>query len=59
MIDFSTPYLAMHKLMKDFHDAILKGNYKRAYEISIDITDVSQHLEDITKNLAKEYPDGF
>jgi hypothetical protein len=58
MTDFSTPYLALHKLMKDFHETITKGNYQQAYEIAVDITDVSQQLEDIAKGLAKEYFDG-
>ena len=55
MNDFSTPYLALHKLMKSFHESITKGNYQQAYEISVDITDVSQQLEDIAKGLTKEY----
>lgn len=58
MTDFSTPYLALHKLMRDFHETITKGNYQKAYEIAVDITDVSQQLEDIAKGLAKEYFDG-
>ena len=58
MINFSTPYFAMHKLMKDFHENITRGNYQRAYEISINITDVAQNIEDISKNLAKANPDG-
>lgn len=57
MTDFSTPYLALHRLVRDFHDATLKGEYKRAYEISVDITDVAQKLEDIAKGLANAYFD--
>jgi hypothetical protein len=57
MIDFSTPYLALYKLMKDFHEAITKGNYQRAHEISIDIVDVAQHLEDISKGLRDAHTD--
>ena len=55
MINYSTPYLALNKLMKDFHAATIKGEYAKAYEIAVDITDVSQQLEDIAKGLAKEY----
>ena len=51
MIDFSTPYLALHKLMIDFHTATIKGDFQKAYEIAIDITDVSQQLEDIAKGM--------
>lgn len=55
MNDYSTPYLALHKLIKEFHEATLKGEYQRAYEIAVDITDVSQQLEDIAKGLASAY----
>jgi phage gp36-like protein len=55
MNDYSTPYLALHKLMRDFHETILKGNYQRAHEIAIDITDVAQALEDISKELRDAY----
>ena len=57
MIDFSTPYLALHKLMKDFHETINKGNYQQAHEISIDIVDVAQQLEDISKGLRDAFTD--
>jgi len=57
MIDYSTPYLALHKLIKDFHIATLKGEYAKAYEIAVDITDVSQQLEDIAKGLVNAYTD--
>jgi phage gp36-like protein len=55
MNDYSTPYLALHKLMRDFHETILKGNYQRAHEIAVDITDVAQALEDISKELRDAY----
>jgi phage gp36-like protein len=57
MNDYSTPYLALHKLMRDFHETILKGNYQRAHEIAVDITDVAQALEDISKELRDAYTD--
>ena len=57
MNDFSTPYLALHKLIKDFHETITKGNYQQAYEIAVDITDVSQQLEDIAKGLRDAHTD--
>ena len=43
--------------MKDFHAATIKGEYVKAYEIAVDITDVSQQLEDIAKGLAKAFTD--
>ena len=57
MIDYSTPYLALHKLIKDFHAATIKGEFQKAYEIAVDITDVSQQLEDIAKGLVNAYTD--
>lgn len=57
MTDYSTPYLALHRLFKDFHDATLKGQYQKAYEIAVDITDVAQQLEDIAKGMASAYSD--
>ena len=57
MNDFSTPYLALHKLMKGFHEAINKGNYQQAHEISIDIVDVAQQLEDVSKGLRDAHTD--
>ena len=57
MTDFSTPYLALQRSIKEFHDATLKGEYQRAYEISMDITDLSQQLEDIAKGLANAFTD--
>jgi hypothetical protein len=57
MNNFSTPYLALHKLMRNFHETITKGNYQQAHEISIDIVDVAQKLEDISKGLRDAYTD--
>jgi len=57
MNDFSTPYLALQRLLRDFHTATIKGEFAKAYEISVDITDVSQQLEDIAKGLARAYSD--
>jgi len=52
MNDYSTPYLALLKLIKDFHEATLKGQYDKVYQISLDITDVALDLELIAKDLA-------
>jgi hypothetical protein len=57
MIDYSTPYLALHKLLKDFHAATIQGDFEKAYEIAIKITDVCQNLENIAKGLADAYRD--
>ena len=57
MTDFSTPYLALQRSLREFHHATIKGEYARAYEISVDITDLSQQLEDIAKGLANAFSD--
>lgn len=49
MTDFSTPYLTLLKLTKDFHENFNTGNYQQAYEISIDIVDTAQKLEDVAR----------
>lgn len=51
MEDFSKPYIAINHLLKDFHEAITKGQYVKAYEISVDITDLAQQLEDISQQM--------
>lgn len=43
--------------MKSFYEAINKGNYQQAHEISIDIVDVAQQLEDVSKGLRDAYTD--
>jgi len=35
----------------------MQGEYARAYEISLDITDMSQRLEDFAKGLRDAYTD--
>jgi hypothetical protein len=55
MNDFSTPYLALHKLMKSFLEATSRGKYDLAYQISLDITDVAHDLELIAKQLSETY----
>ena len=57
MTDFCTPYLALHKLMKLFLEATTKGQFDRAYEISLDITDVAHDLELIAKDLSDAHID--
>jgi hypothetical protein len=57
MNDYSTPYLALLKLIKDFHETTLKGQYDKAYQISLDITDVAHDLELIAKGLADAHID--
>ena len=51
MTDFSTPYLAMMKLMKEYHIETIKGHYDLAYQIAIDLADVAQNLEGVAKGL--------
>lgn len=52
MKDFSQTYLSLQRLMREYHEATTKNNFKKAYEISVDITDLAQKLEDVTKDMA-------
>lgn len=55
MDNYSGPFLTLHRLCKDFYEATIQGEYARAYEISLDITDMSQRLEDFAKGLRDAY----
>jgi len=57
MNDPVTYLLILDKLIKSFYENFNIGNYQRAHEISIDMTDISQQLEDVIKKLrdAKNY----
>jgi hypothetical protein len=49
MKDISTPYLALQRLSRELYEQINQRNYTRAYEISIDMVDLAQQMEDISK----------
>ena len=57
MNDPITYLLILDKLIKSFYENFNTGNYQRSHELSIDITDISQQLEDVIKKLrnAKNY----
>ena len=55
MTDFSTPSLAMMKLMKEYHTETIKGHYDLAYQIAIDLADVAQNLEGVAKGLSDAF----
>jgi len=39
-------YLALQKTLKAYHDASLKNNTQQAYELSIDLVELAQCLEE-------------
>lgn len=56
MVDnYSGPFLTLHRLSKEFYEATMQGEYARAYEISLDITEMAQKLEDFAKGLRDAY----
>jgi hypothetical protein len=55
MTDLTTPYLALQRLNKELYEQINQRNYTRAYEISIDMVDLAQQMEDITKGYLDAY----
>lgn len=55
MTDLTTSYLALQRLNKELYEQINQRNYTRAYEISIDMVDLAQQMEDITKGYLDAY----
>jgi hypothetical protein len=52
MDDLITPYLTLQRLTKELYEQINNKNYTQAYEISVDMVDLAQQMEDISKRLA-------
>ena len=48
MKDYAEPYLSLVKLTSAWYNACLKRNDQAAYEISIDIADLAQQIEDLS-----------
>ena len=53
MKDYSPKLLELNRLIKQFHNATLKSNWVRAYEIACDITEVAQEMEDVAQEIVK------
>jgi hypothetical protein len=51
MNDPVTYLLIIDKLTRSFYENFNVGNYQRAHEIAIDMTDISQQLEDVMKKM--------
>ena len=51
MNDLITPYLTLQRLTKELYEQVNQKNFTRAYEISIDMVDLAQQMEDISKRL--------
>ena len=54
MKDYSPKLLELNRLIKQFNNATLKSNWVRAYEISCDITETAQELEDVAQEVANK-----
>jgi hypothetical protein len=50
-------YLTLKKLTNQFYEAINKKEFVKAYEISIDISDMASQLEDYAQNLVNNNVD--
>jgi hypothetical protein len=48
MTDYSELYLKIKAKLKDYHDATLKGNFDKAQDIAIELSDLSIQLETAT-----------
>jgi hypothetical protein len=51
MNDISTFYLVLQRLSRSLYEEVNNRNYFKAHEISIDMVDIAQKLEDISKKL--------
>jgi len=51
MNDPVTYLLILDKLIRNFYEHFNIGNYHRAHEIAVDITDIAQQLEDVIKKV--------
>ena len=51
MEDLITPYLTLQRLNRELYEQFNKKNFIRAYEISVDMVDLTQQMEDISKRL--------
>jgi hypothetical protein len=51
MDDISTFYLVLQRLSRSLYEEVNNKNYAKAHEISIDMVDIAQKLEDISKKL--------
>ena len=47
MRDYSLPLLVLRKLAKDYENAMLKRNYDKANQISVDLVEMALILQDI------------
>jgi len=47
MKDFSFPFIAAKKLLDDYYNAMIAKNYDLAFQIAIDLTQLSVKLEEI------------
>jgi hypothetical protein len=55
--NYVMPYLTLKKLTNQFYEAINKKEFVKAYEISIDISDMASQLEDYAQNLVNNNVD--
>jgi hypothetical protein len=49
--NYVVPYLTLKNLTNEFYEAMNKKEFVKAYEISIDISDMASQLEDYAQNL--------
>lgn len=51
MNDLITHYLTLQRLTKELYEQVNKNNFNKVYEISVDMVDLAQQMEDISKRL--------
>lgn len=51
MKNYSELCIILKRMMRNYYDAMQKKNVQEAYEIALDMTDLTQQLEDVTKGI--------
>lgn len=52
--DYSEVVIKLSQLLRDWHNASLKKEFVDCQDISVDITDLAQQLEDMSAKLAND-----
>ena len=52
MTDFSHPYIVIHHLLRNYHDACNAQDFTKGYEIAVDIAELADQLVEIAQKNA-------
>lgn len=52
--DYAEVFLELKHTLRDYHEATLKKDWDKAYDLSITLVDLSQQLENIAQQMAHD-----